>query len=144
MANDTVPYLMPDGRYGLNIDTSKSLVAADAGIVQNVVADAITITLPTSAAATVGATFIVRNGGVKATSGAAGTGSNGTALVSVAVGNSSDGFSGNAMTAATNKKLLNTKATSVVGDEVTLVGSGVTSAVAWFTGNVKGIWAREA
>jgi hypothetical protein len=139
MANDTVPYQMADGRMGLNIDTAKTLTAADNGLVQNVIADAITITLPATA---VGLAFTVRNGGVKATGGATGTGSNGTVLVTVAP-NAADQIAGNAITAADNKAWLNTKATSIVGDELSIVGDA-TVAVGWNATNVKGIWARQA
>jgi hypothetical protein len=140
MANMTTPYLMADGRMGLDLDTNKTCTAADCGLVQNVIADAITITLPATAA---GSSFIVRNGGVPATSAAAGTGSNGTALVSVAVA-AGDGFTGGGFTAAINKKALNTKATSKVGDEIQVVGSGANTAAAWNFASVKGTWAREA
>lgn len=141
MANSTTLYVGPDGRTTVDVTESKSLVAADAGIVQNVIADAITVTLPASAAATVGATFIVRNGGVPKSGAPAGTGDDFSALVTVAPG-ASDGISGLAFTAATNKAALNTKATARVGDEIVLVGSGVTSAAAWFVQRAKGIWAR--
>jgi hypothetical protein len=144
MANSTTLYTGSEGRITVDVTENKSLVAADAGIVQNVIADALTITLPTSAAATVGATFIVRNGGVPASSGVgAGTGAGGSALITIAPG-ASDGISGLAFTAATNKAALNTKATSNVGDELVLVGSGVTSAAAWFVQRAKGLWARAA
>lgn len=143
MANSTTVYRGQDGRMWVDVTENKSLVAADSGIVQNVIADAITLTLPTSAAATVGATFIARNGGVPKTSGPAGTGDNGSALVTLAPV-SADGITGNAFTAATNKAALNTKATSQVGDEIQVVGSGVTSAAAWFIQSVKGTWVRAS
>ena len=143
MANPTTLYTLPDGRRAVNVTENKALVAADAGIVQNVIADAITVTLPTSAAATVGANFTVRNGGVPATNGAAGTGSDGSVLVTLAPV-AADGITGAAFTAATNKAALNTKATSKVGDEINVQGSGLTTAAAWFITNHKGIWARAA
>lgn len=143
MANDTVvSRYLPDGRGYLNIDTNKSLVAADAGIVQNVIADGITITLPTSAAATVGLSFTIRNGGVPKTSGPVGTGANGTVLAKLSP-IAADGISGNGFTAAVNKAAQNTKATSRVGDEITVQGSGLTTAAAWFISRISGIWARE-
>jgi hypothetical protein len=144
MANPTTVYTGADGRAQVDVTENKTLVAADSGIVQNVIADALTITLPTSAAATVGATFIVRNGGVPASSSVGmGTGADASCLVTVAPG-ASDGISGAAFSASTNKAALNTKATSKVGDELVLVGSGVTSAAAWFVQRYKGIWARQA
>lgn len=143
MANSTTLYTLPDGRRAVNVTENKSLVAADAGIVQNVMTDAITVTLPTSAAATVGATFIVRNGGDNATGTPTNAGADGSCLVTVAPV-AADGISGLAFTAATNKAALNTKVTSKVGDEIKLVGSGVTSAAAWFVDSAKGVWARAA
>jgi len=144
MANSTTLYTGSDGRITVDVTENKSLVAADGGIVQNVITDAITLTLPASAAATVGATFVVRNGGVPASSSVGmGTGNDFTNLVTIAPG-ASDGISGLAFTAATNKAALNTKATARVGDELTLVGSGVTSAAAWFIQRAKGTWARAS
>lgn len=142
MANSTTLYFGPDGRTTVDVTENKTLVASDSGIVQNVITDAITVTLPASAAATVGATFIVRNGGVPKTGAPAGTGDDFSCLVKLAPG-ASDGISGLAFTAATNKAALNTKATARVGDELVVVGSGVTSAAAWFAQRAKGIWARE-
>lgn len=143
MANPTTLYVGQDGRTTVDVTENKSLVAADAGIVQNVITDAITVTLPTSAAATVGATFIVRNGGVPKSGAPAGTGDDFSCLVTVAPV-AADGISGLAFSASTNKAALNTKATARVGDEIVLVGSGVTSAAAWFVQRARGIWARAA
>jgi hypothetical protein len=140
MANPTTVYNLPDGRRAVNVTEAKSLVVADQGIVQNVIGDGFDVTLP---ATLVGKSFTIRNGGVKATGGPAGAVSDGTVLVSIAVA-SGDGFTGNGFTAAINKKALNTKATSKVGDEVTVIGTGTNSALAWNFSNVKGIWAREA
>lgn len=145
MANDTtVSRYLPDGRGYLNIDTNKSLVVADSGIVQNVIADAITLTLPTSAAATVGARFIARNGGAAtATGGPVGATSSGSVLVTLAPV-AADGFTGNGVTPAVNKAMLNTKATSGVGNEIRVSGSGLTGANAWYVETTTGIWARAA
>lgn len=46
MANDTVAYRQSDGRNALNIDTNKTLAISDNGVVQNLVADGVIITLP--------------------------------------------------------------------------------------------------
>lgn len=144
MANSTTLYTGSDGRITVDVTENKALVAADAGIVQNVIADAITVTLPTSAGATAGAYFIVRNGGVPASSSVGmGTGADASVLVTLAPV-AADGISGLAFTAATNKAALNTKATSKVGDEIQVVGSGLTSAAAWFVTRVKGTWSRAA
>lgn len=139
MANDTtVTRYLPDGRGYENIDTAKTLTAADSGIVQNVIADAITITLPSTA---LGLQFTVRNGGVPKTSGPVGTGSNGTVLVTVAPA-AADGVTGNNFAAATNKGASNTKATARVGDEIRLLGTGTAGVTAWNIAYVSGIWIR--
>lgn len=138
MANDTTPYIGNDGRYWENIDTSKTLTAADNGIVQNVIADGLTITLPSTA---VGLAFTVRNGGVPASSAIKGTGTNGTALLTVAPA-AADQIAGLGFTAADNKAALNTKATSHVGDFITIIGDA-TTAVGWNVLSSQGIWARQ-
>jgi len=134
MANAT------DGRVSVDVSTNKTLVAADSGIVQNVVADGITITLPSTA---LGLEYIVRNGGAKVNSGGpAGAVSDGSVLVTVAPA-AADGFTGNGFTAAVNKSALNTKATSNVGDEIRFSGTGTAGVTGWVLGAVKGIWARQ-
>ena len=137
MANDTTAYRMADGRMGLNIDTNKTLAEGDCGLVQNLVADSVVITLP---ATVVGYHFICRNGGAPVTSGPTGTGSNGTVLVAVSP-NAADKIMGNGFTSADNKDALNTKATSKVGDEIQLVGDGVNG---YMVTRIIGTWAREA
>lgn len=141
MANSTTVYTGNDGRQWVNVDqANKTLAAADCGIVQNVIIDAITITLPASSA---GLFYIIRNGGVPPTSGPVGARSNQSLAVTVAP-NGSDGISGNAFSAATSKGAVNTKATSNVGDEIQLVGTGVTSnAAAWIIAQVNGLWVRQ-
>lgn len=143
MANDTTAQYGPSGKLELdgrayeNIDTNKTLTLADQGVIQNVIADGIVITLPATAA---GSTFTIRNGGVPVSDGAAGTGSNGSVLVAVSP-NASDKIQGLVFTAADNKDALNTKATSQVGDYITLVGDGVDG---YNVVASRGIWAREA
>lgn len=130
MANQTTPYKMSDGRMGLNIDTSKTLGATDSGIVQNIIADAIVITLPASASTNVGQTHIVRMGGAKPVgtpTGAVSDGSVGCVITPA----SGDGVTGGAWTAATNKGVTFTKSTMKVGDEVSLVAGGANTAAAW-------------
>lgn len=63
-----------------------------------------------------------------------------------------DGISGTFTLAASvvvcdgtvNKDIINTKATSVCGDHVKLIGTGVTGVTAWLVRGGSGIWAREA
>lgn len=143
MANDTTNQVGMSlfGQGGIvyeNIDTAKTLALADNGIVQNVIADAITITLP---ATTAGACFTIRNGGVPASSSiGGGTGADQSALITVAP-NAADQIAGLNFTAADNKAALNTKATSKVGDFITLVGDGTNG---WNVLYARGIWARQA
>jgi hypothetical protein len=131
---------LTDGRAYVDVSGNKTLTAADAGIVQNVIADAITITLPATAN---GLSYTVRNGGVKATGGPAGSVSDASVLVKLAPV-AADGITGNGFTAAVNKAAQNTKTTSKVGDELTVDGNGTTGVTAWTAVAVKGTWAREA
>ena len=124
MANDTtVTQGLGNGTNYENIDTSKTLAVGDNGVIQNVIADGITITLPATGAAGL-YHFTIRNGGVPKTGGPAGTGDDASALITVAP-NASDKISGLAYTAADNKAALDTKATAKVGDFITLVSDGV-------------------
>ncbi len=140
MANDTTPVQgLGNGTNYENIDTAKTLALADNGVTQNVIADAITITLPATAAAGL-YYFTIRNGGVPASSAiGAGTGSDASALVTVAP-NASDKISGLGFTPADNKAALNTKATSKVGDYITLLSDGVDG---WTVVAARGVWARQ-
>lgn len=137
-ANSTA-YLGPDGRQWVDVTENKTLTIADSGYVQNVVFDNAVITLP--ATAVIGF-FIIRNGGVPLLSGNNGSGSDGSAKVSVspvAADRIQGGVDG---TATDDKDLINTKATSNVGDEVAILSGGETNGpvVAW----IRGTWAREA
>lgn len=138
MANSTTIYVGSEGRNTLDVTENKTLDLTGCGIVQNVITDAITVTLP---ATTAGAYFIIRNGGVPASSSVGmGTGSDFSCLVTVAP-NASDKIQGNSFTAADNKAALNTKATAKVGDEIHLVGDGTDG---WLMTRVKGTWARQS
>lgn len=121
----------------VDVTTNKTLAITDQGIIQNVITDGVVITLP---ATVVGYVFTVRNGGVKQPGAAAGTVSDGTALVQLSP-NAADLIAGNSFTAADDKDAINTKLTSRVGDTVTVIGNGTTG---WNFSEVVGIWAREA
>jgi hypothetical protein len=137
MAN-TAAYRLPDGRMAVDVDTNKTLTIDDSGFVQNVIADAVVVTLP--ATATHG-TFIVRNGGDNATGTPYGAGADGSAKVSVSP-NASDRIQGGVGgTATDDKDLINTKATSRVGDEVVVENRAETNGP--IVMSIKGIWARE-
>lgn len=133
----TSQYPSDKRRQSTSISADTTLALTDCGVVQNVIADGKVITLPATSA---GATFTIRNGGVPVTSGPAGTGSNKSVLVTISP-NASDKIQGNGLSAQDNKDLLNTKATSSVGDEVTLVGDGTDG---WLIQSIIGTWAREA
>jgi hypothetical protein len=129
----------PSDKRRLSEDKSAddTLTLADCGTVQNVIADGKILTLPATSA---GACFTIRNGGVPASNGPAGSGSNESVAVTISP-NSSDKIQGAGLSAADNKDLINTKATAQVGDEVTLVGDGGDG---WIIQSQIGIWAREA
>src|SRR4051812_13617132 len=108
MANSTTVYTGAEGRAQVDVTENKTLALADCGIVQNVITDAITITIPATAH---GLQFTVRNGGVPASSGlGAASGGDASCLVTLAP-NASDKFSGFAVSPQDNKAMLNTKAT---------------------------------
>lgn len=54
--------ILADGRQYVDVTSNKTLAATDAGVVQNVIVDGITVTLPATAN---GLSFTVRNGGAK-------------------------------------------------------------------------------
>lgn len=137
MANSTTLYQGNDGRMWEDVTENKVLTLAHQGVVQNVITDAITITLPATSA---GARFNIRNGGVPKSGAPAGTGDDFSCLVTVSP-NSADKIQGCEITAADDKDLLNTKATARVGDEVQLTGDGVDG---YNISYLRGTWARQA
>lgn len=133
----TLQVTFPRVRTAVSVVANKTLALTDCGIVQLVQKDAITITLLATIA---GANFIIMNGGVPKTSGTAGSGDDGSVLVTIAP-NASDQIAGNGFTAADNKAILNTKATSKVGDFVKLIADATNG---WVIEDIVGIWARQA
>lgn len=129
-------YRLPDGRLAVNVTENKTLAAEDSGLVQNVTAASVTVTLP--ATATVG-TWTVRDGGVKETNGPDG------ALVAAAVPtvdpNAGDTVAGLNVegTEADGKYLRNTGGR--IGDEITIT-NGPTNG-GYISGPVVGDWVRE-
>lgn len=126
-----------DGRLWINVTEAKTLGAEDSGLVQNVIYASGVITLP--ATATVGM-WTIRNGGVPVTDGPDGTGSDGSLLT--VTPNGSDTLAGLNVegTESDGGSLVNTAATSRVGDEVTVLNTGATNGGVVL--NVKGIWAH--
>lgn len=138
MANPTTLYVGPEGRTTVDVTEAKSLTLADQGVVQNVINDLGVITLPATSA---GAVFVIRNGGLPASSALGAASGSGGGVVVAASPNASDKIQGLGFTAADNKDALNTKATSQVGDQIVLVGDGIDG---YNIQSAKGIWAREA
>lgn len=123
--------------YALVVTDNTTLTANDSGKIILVGTDAKTITLPASKA---GLTFTFVN------IGAAG---NNILKVSPV---STEGISGTITLASSvvvldgtvSKAAINTKATSVTGDSLTILGTGLTGTKAWVVLSSTGIWAREA
>lgn len=132
-------YKLPDGRLAVNVTEDKTLAAEDSGLVQNVTATGVTLTLP--ATATVG-TWTIRDGGVKGTSAA--TGAIASAARPIVDPNASDTVAGLNVegTEADGKYLRSASATAAYGDEITIT-NGPTNGGS-ITGAVKGDWEREA
>lgn len=137
MANPTTLFTLPDGRRAVNVTENKTLAAVDGGVVQNVITDAITITLPSTAD---GLAFTVRNGGDNPANTPSGAVADGSVAVNLSPA-AADLITGVLATPVDNKDLINTKATAKVGDEVTVIGG---DANGWNITSIKGIWAREA
>ena len=137
MANSTTLFQLPDGRMAVDVTEAKTLAEKDCGVVQNVITDGLTITLP---ATTVGFSYTLRNGGVPATNGPTRSGDDGSVAVTASP-NASDKIMGMEVTSADNKDFVNTKSTAKVGDELTLDADGVNG---WNVVGVAGTWAKEA
>lgn len=136
MANSTTLYKGKDGRTYVDVILNKTLVAADSGIVQNVIAAGVTITVP---ATVVGLRYIIRNGGTPINSkGPVGAVGDGLTVLTLPTG--TDGFTGNAFTAAAGKGANNNAGN--FGDEIGIFGTGVNSAVGWTIEYTKGTWVR--
>ena len=128
------------GRYGVDVDSNKTLGIADSGLVQNVIADGVVVTLP--ATATQGIWPVVL-GGVRQTSGPVGaiTG-NAKQLVQISP-NASDKIQGGPDgTATDDKDMILTKANSKVGDFMVIHNTGETNGP--LVAAYKGAWGREA
>ncbi len=132
-------YKLPDGRTAVNVTEAKTLTAADSGIVQNVTAASVTVTLPATATQGV---WIIRDGGVKTTGGPNG------AVVAPAFPkvdpNASDTLAGFNVsgTAADGKYIYTAAASGREGDEVTVQNTGATDG--GIIVSAKGDWLREA
>lgn len=120
-------------RLAVDVIANKTLAKdTDAGLVENVVKDALVVTLPAAAA---GLLFTVRNGGAAPTGAATGARGDGTVGLTVAPAGT-DTIGGGGRVSA-NTSLVNAKATSHAGDEVTLLGGVGT----WTIVAISGVWA---
>lgn len=137
MANSTTLYQLPDGRMAVDVTENKTLAAKDCGVVQNVITDALNITLP---ATVVGYNFTVRNGGDNASNTPTRSGSDFSTIVKITP-NASDYIAGIELTASDADSINNTKATARVGDEISLIADGANG---YFVSNLKGTWAQIA
>jgi len=128
------------GAYGVDVDSNKTLGIADSGIVQNVIADGVVVSVP--ATATQGEWPIVA-GGVRQTSGPVGavTG-NAKQLIQVSPVSADKIQGGPDGTATDDKDLILTKANSKVGDYVVICNTGETNGP--LVKRYKGAWGREA
>ena len=109
------------------VTANKTLAATDVGKVLYVTTDAVTVTLPATAA---GLQFIVMNGG--SISGGVG--------VTVSP-NAADKLMGAGLAGTDNKDRINTKATAEPGDFIKLVADG---SAGYYIVEEKGTWANEA
>jgi len=129
-----------DGRLWIDVTENKTLAAEDSGLVQNVTAASVVLTVP--ATATVGS-WTVRDGGVKSSGGPDG------AIVSAARPtvdvNASDTLAGLNVegTEADGKNVRVGASDAQPGDEITITNTGATNG-GFINGAVKGDWAREA
>lgn len=136
MANSTTLYTAQDGRTQVDVTLNKTLALSDCGVVQNVIADGLTITLPATSA---GACFTIRNGGAPVNGAPVGTGANKSVGLTIAP-NSIDKIQGLQFTAADNKSANNALLTAKVGDQIQLVGDGVDG---WLVQGARGTWSRQ-
>lgn len=113
------------------VTSNKTLAAVDCGVVQEVTADAVVFTLPSTAA---GLTFTFKNGSRY-------DGEYGFAISPAAA----DGITGGGLaTPVINKDILSSKSTNRAQDEITLVGTGSAGTGAWIIQNSVGTYTREA
>ncbi|MEN8122208.1 MAG: hypothetical protein ABFS35_17815 [Bacteroidota bacterium] len=119
------------------VTANKTLRVEDSGKTFLIATDALVITLPSTVK---GLEYTFINSGAAA---------NNIITVSPAA---ADGIAGTVTLAATvvvldgtiDKDVINTKTTSITGDNMTIVGTGVAGTAAWLKKSSDGIWAREA
>lgn len=113
------------------VTADKTLTAADSGILQRVTVDGVVLTIPSTA---LGLHFAFQNGGKN----------DGEVGFSINP-QTADGVTGNGLTAAANKDVINTKATARVDDEIHLFGTGAAGVTAYVVAQpVVGVFERQA
>ena len=118
------------------ISASQSLDAGDSNKTFLIGTDALVMTLPATVA---GLRYTFIN-----------SGADGNNIMTISPA-AADGIAGTITLAGTvvqldgtvNKDAINTKASALLGDSITLIGSGVTGVGAWFVEGSAGIFARE-
>jgi len=121
----------------VTITANTTLTNDETGVTFAVATDALTITLPNTA---IGLEYTFIN-----------TGAAGNNIITVSP-QATDGIAGTITLAGTvvvldgtvDKDAVNTKATSIAGDCITIVGTGVAGTTAWIVKSSTGIWAQGA
>lgn len=117
-------------RSATDVTGNVTLTAADSGKTFVVKADGVVITLPATA---LGLTYTIKNGSRY----------DGEYAYTVAPA-AADGVTGNGFTAAVNKAITVSKATSRAKDEFTILGTGTTGVTGWVFQSVMGTVTRAA
>lgn len=130
-------FRLPDGRLAVNVTENKTLTAVDSGVVQNVIAANVTVTVP--ATATQGS-WTTRDGGVKSPNGPSG------AIIAPAFPkvdpDSGDTLQGLNVSGATADGKYVTNTGGREGNEITIVNTGNTNG--GLITSARGDWVREA
>ena len=131
------------------VSASATLTSAQSGTVFLVATDALVITLPAVGDLGIGSSADAAPAGTTYTF--VNTGADGNNIITISPA-AADGIAGTITLASSvvqldgtvNKDLINTKATALLGDSVTIVSTGTTGTSAWVITASTGIWAQEA
>jgi len=131
------------------ISASTTLTSGQTDTIFLVGTDALVITLPAVGTLGLGASSDKAPAGTKYTFVNSGADGNNIITISPAA---ADGIAGTITLAASvvqldgtvNKDAINTKATALLGDSITIVSTGTTGTSAWVVLSSTGIWAQEA
>lgn len=128
------------GRYGVDVDSNKTLGIADSGLVQNVIGASVVFTLPATATQGV---WPIQLAGVRQTNGPVGAVTGDGMQLVQASPNASDKIQGGPDgTATDDKDLILTAANSKVHDFLVIRNTGETNGP--LVDSYKGAWARES